>query len=133
MRILVVEDDQKIVEFIAKGLTQAGFSVDQCNNGEDGLSLALHEPYDAAIIDLMLPRLDGLSLIRELRQNKVEVPVIILSAKRTVNDRVAGIQTGSDDYLTKPFAFVELLARVQALIRRSQREVQPTRLAVGSI
>jgi DNA-binding response OmpR family regulator len=133
MRVLVVEDDRKIVDFIAKGLAQAGFDVDQCANGEDGLSLALSEPYDAAIIDLMLPGLDGLSLIRKLRLSNVATPVIILSAKRSVDDRVAGIQIGSDDYLTKPFAFVELLARVQALIRRSQREVQPTCLSVGSI
>jgi DNA-binding response OmpR family regulator len=133
MRVLVVEDDRKIVDFIAKGLTQAGFAVDQCGNGEDGLSLALNEPYDAAIIDLMLPRLDGLSLIRKLRLSNVATPVIILSAKRSVDDRVAGIQIGSDDYLTKPFAFVELLARVQALIRRSQREVQPACLSAGSI
>lgn len=133
MRVLVVEDDRKIVDFIAKGLKQAGFAVDHCGNGEEGLSLALTEPYDAAIIDLMLPRLDGLSLIRQLRLNKVATPVIILSARRSVDDRVAGIQIGSDDYLTKPFAFVELLARVQALIRRSQREVQPTRLAVGRV
>jgi two-component system, OmpR family, response regulator len=133
MRVLVVEDDRKILDFIAKGLKQAGFAVDQCGNGEDGLSLALNEPYDAAIIDLMLPKLDGLSLIRKMRLCKIATPVIILSARRSVDDRVAGIQTGSDDYLTKPFAFVELLARVQALIRRSQREAQPTRLAVGRV
>jgi two-component system, OmpR family, response regulator len=133
MRVLVVEDDKKIVDFISKGLKQAGFAVDQCGNGEDGLSLALNEPYDAAIIDLMLPGLDGLSLIRKLRLSKIATPVIILSARRSVDDRVTGIQIGSDDYLTKPFAFAELLARVQALIRRSQREVQATSLTAGGI
>src|SRR5262245_13144896 len=105
LRILVVEDDKKTAFFITKGLQQAGFAVDNAANGEDGLHLALTEPYDAAVIDVMLPRLDGLSLIEELRRQKVGTPVIILSAKRSVDDRVKGLQTGSDDYLTKPFAF----------------------------
>ncbi|HJY82668.1 MAG TPA: response regulator transcription factor [Candidatus Binatia bacterium] len=133
MRVLVVEDDTKIADFVLKGLTQAGFAVDHRTNGEDGLHLVLTEPYDTAVIDLMLPKLDGLSLIGELRRRKVNTPVLILSAKRSVDDRVRGLQTGGDDYLTKPFAFVELLARVQALIRRASGAVEPTRLTVGDI
>jgi DNA-binding response OmpR family regulator len=133
MRVLVVEDDTKIAEFVIQGLKQAGFAVDYGTNGEDGLHLALTEPYDAAVIDLMLPNLDGLSLIGELRRQKVNTPVLILSAKRSVGDRVKGLQTGGDDYLTKPFAFAELLARVQALIRRASGAVEPTRLTVGDI
>jgi two-component system OmpR family response regulator len=133
MRLLVVEDDRKIASFVIKGLEQAGFAVDHADNGEDGLHLALTEPYDAAIIDLMLPRLDGLSLIEEIRQERINTPVIILSARRSVDDRIKGLQTGSDDYLTKPFAFSELLARVQALIRRASGSVEPTRLSVGDL
>jgi two-component system OmpR family response regulator len=133
MRVLVAEDDQKIASFVVKGLKQAGFAVDHAANGEDGLHLALTEPYDVAIVDIMLPRLDGLSLIDQLRRQKIETPVIILSAKRSVDDRVKGLQTGSDDYLTKPFAFSELLARIQALIRRSTKVTEPTRLTTGDL
>lgn len=133
MRVLVVEDDKKIASFIVKGLKQAGFAVDHASNGEDGIHLALHESYDAAVVDIMLPKLDGLSLIEELRRQRVNTPVIILSAKRSVDDRVKGLQTGGDDYLTKPFAFSELLARVQALIRRASNTPEPTRLTVGDI
>lgn len=134
MRILVVEDDRKIASFIVKGLQQAGFAVDHAENGEDGLDLVLTVPYDAAIVDIMLPRLDGLSLIGEMRQQKINTPVIILSAKRSVEDRVKGLETGSDDYLTKPFAFSELLARVQALIRRSTSgSHEPTGLTVEDL
>ena len=133
MRILLVEDDQKIALFIIKGLKAEGFAVDHADNGEDGLHLALTEPYDAAVIDIMLPKLDGLTLIERMRQEKKNVPVIILSAKDTVDDRVAGLQTGGDDYLTKPFAFSELLARIQALIRRSTDQSEPTRLLVGDV
>lgn len=116
-----------------KGLKQAGFVIDHAIDGEDGLHMALYEPYDAAIIDIMLPKLDGLTLIEELRRKKVDTPVIILSAKRSIDDRVKGLQTGSDDYLTKPFSFSELLARVQALIRRATRATEPTRLSVGDL
>lgn len=133
MRVLLVEDDRKIASFISKGLKEAGFAVDHAADGEDGLHLALNEPYDAAIIDIMLPKLDGLSLIEALRAQKVNTPVIILSAKRTVDDRIKGLQTGSDDYLTKPFSFSELLARVHALIRRSTRTTEPTRLHAGDL
>jgi len=133
MRVLVVEDDGKIASFIRKGLEQAGFAVDHAADGEDGLHLALNEPYDVAVIDLMLPRRDGLSLIEELRRKQVNTPVIILSARRSVDDRVKGLQTGGDDYLTKPFAFAELLARVQALIRRAGGTENPTRLVAGDL
>lgn len=134
MRILVVEDDRKIASFIVKGLQQAGFAVDHAENGEDGLDLVLTVPYDAAVVDIMLPRLDGLGLIGKMRQQKINTPVIILSAKRSVEDRVKGLETGSDDYLTKPFAFSELLARVQALIRRSTSGSQgPTTLTVENL
>jgi heavy metal response regulator len=133
MRVLLVEDDQKIADFVRKGLEQAGFAMDHASNGEDGLHLALGEPYDVAIIDIMLPKLDGLGLIAELRRHQKVFPVIILSAKRSVADRVKGLQTGSDDYLVKPFAFAELLARVQALIRRSSGAAHPTRLEMGEL
>lgn len=133
MRILLVEDDVKIAGFVVKGLKEAGFAVDHVADGEEGLYMALTEPYDTAIIDIMLPKLDGLSLIEELRKKKIRIPVIILSAKRSVDDRVKGLQTGSDDYLTKPFAFSELLARVQALIRRASGVSEPTSLSVGDL
>jgi len=133
MRVLVIEDDPKIAYFVIKGLEQAGFAVDHAANGEDGLHLALSEPYDVAVIDLMLPKLDGLSLIEKLRQEKINTPVIILSARRSVADRVKGLQTGGDDYLVKPFAFSELLARVQALIRRAGDMAHPNRLAIEDL
>ena len=133
MRILLVEDDIKIVSFIAKGLKAVGYAVDHAADGEEGLSLALTEPYDTAIVDIMLPKRDGLSLIEELRKRKIHTPVIILSAKDSVDDRVKGLQTGGDDYLTKPFAFSELLARVQALIRRASGVSEPTTLTTGDL
>jgi two-component system OmpR family response regulator len=133
MRILLVEDDQKIASFIIKGLKAEGFAVDHAANGEDGLHWALTEPYDAAVIDIMLPKMDGLTLIENMRTQKIKTAVIILSAKDSVDDRVRGLQTGGDDYLTKPFSFSELLARVQALIRRSSDQAEPTKLVVGDI
>jgi two-component system, OmpR family, response regulator len=133
MRILLVEDDVKIALFVEKGLRAAGFAIDHALDGETGLHLALTEPYDAAIVDIMLPKLNGLSLIGEMRLKKINTPVIILSAKDSVDDRVKGLQTGSDDYLTKPFAFSELLARVQALIRRAGGLSEPTQLTVGDL
>lgn len=133
MRLLLVEDDLKIASFIGKGLKAAGYAVDHAPDGEAGLDLALTEPYDVAIIDVMLPRLDGLSLIKQLRRARIDTPVIILSARDSVNDRIRGLETGSDDYLTKPFAFSELLARVQALIRRSSGTTEPTRLTFSDL
>jgi two-component system OmpR family response regulator len=133
MRILVVEDDKKIASLIFRGMEQAGFAVDHAEDGEDGLDLALSEPYDAAIIDVMLPKLDGLTIIERMRQRKILTPVIVLSAKRSVDDRVRGLQTGGDDYLVKPFSFSELLARVHALIRRATHEPEPSRLITGEL
>ena len=133
MRVLLVEDDQEIAAFVVKGLKAEGFAVDHAADGEDGLHLAMTEPYDAAVVDIMLPELDGLTLIERIRQERIKTPVIILSAKDTVDDRVKGLQTGGDDYLTKPFAFSELLARIQALIRRSTDQTEPTRLVVGDV
>ena len=133
MRILLVEDDLKIASFIVKGLRATGYAVDHATDGEEGLHLVLTQPYDTAIIDIMLPILDGLVLIERMRKEKVNTPVIILSAKDSIDDRVKGLQTGGDDYLTKPFAFSELLARVQALIRRAGGISEPTQLNVGEL
>jgi two-component system OmpR family response regulator len=133
MRILLVEDDLKTASFISKGLKEAGFAVDHVADGESGLQMASVESYDAAIVDIMLPKMDGLTLIETLRQEKINTPVIILSAKRAVDDRVKGLQRGGDDYLTKPFAFSELLARVQGLIRRNSGVLEPTSLTVSEL
>jgi len=133
MRLLVVEDDKKLARYIVKGFQEAGFAVDSCADGEQGLIMATGNEYDAAVIDIMLPSLNGLDLVQELRAQRSNVPVLILSAKASVDDRVKGLQSGGDDYLTKPFAFAELLARVQALVRRGSRETEPTALQVGDL
>ncbi len=133
MRILLVEDDSSIASFILKGLKQAGYAVDHATDGEQGLHMAMTETYDTAIVDIMLPKIDGLTLIEKLRSRNLLTPVIILSAKRSVDDRVRGLQSGGDDYLTKPFAFSELLARIQALIRRASHTAEPTTLTVGEL
>jgi two-component system OmpR family response regulator len=133
MRILVVEDDKKIASFVVNGLKQSGFAVDHASDGEQGLFQAQTVAYDAAVVDLMLPKLDGLGLIQQLRTHGAHTPILILSAKASVDDRVRGLQAGGDDYLTKPFAFSELLARVQALIRRATQTPEPTRLTVGDL
>jgi two-component system OmpR family response regulator len=133
MRALLVEDDDTIAEFVARGLREAGFVVDRVSDGDAGLAAARDATYDVAIVDLMLPKRDGLSLIEELRRRKISTPVLILSARRSVDDRVRGLQSGGDDYLTKPFAFAELLARVQALVRRSTRSPDPTTLSVEDL
>ena len=133
MRVLLVEDDATIAGFVEKGLREAGFAVDRVADGKAGLQKALAEPYDAAIVDVMLPLMEGLALIDTLRAKGVRMPVLILSARRSVDDRVRGLQAGGDDYLTKPFAFAELLARVQALIRRATGAAEPTRLSAGDL
>lgn len=133
MRALLVEDDATIADFVVRGLREAGFVVDHASDGEAGLARALESAYDVAIVDLMLPQRDGLSLIEELRRRGVATPVLILSARRSVDDRVRGLQTGGDDYLTKPFAFAELLARIQALVRRASRAPEPTTLTVEDL
>lgn len=133
MRILVVEDDEKIASFLVNGLKQSGFSADVASDGEEALSLCRSVSYDSVVLDIMLPKLDGLSVLRRIRQEKKLVPVLLLSAKASVDNRVAGLQAGADDYLTKPFAFSELLARLQALIRRATHVAEPTTLAVGDL
>ena len=133
MRILVVEDDKKIAGFVVNGLRQAGFAVDGCHDGDEALLLARSTPYDATVLDLMLPKRDGLSVLQTLRREGVRTPVIILSAKASLDDRIKGLQAGGDDYLTKPFAFSELLARIQALIRRATQSTEPTKLTCGEL
>jgi len=133
MNILLVEDDERTASFIIKGLKQAGFSVNHSSNGEDGLHFARTEKYDLMIVDIMLPKLDGLSLISRMRHKKITTPVIILSAKNSVDDRVKGLQSGGDDYLVKPFAFSELLARIQAMIRRTTGNNETTTLEIADL
>jgi len=133
MRILLVEDDDQIASFIVKGLKQAGYTVNRASNGEDGLHFAETESHDLAIVDIMMPKLDGLSLINRLRQKKIATPVIVLSAKNSVDDKVKGLQAGGDDYLVKPFAFTELLARVQAIIRRASPHQETTVLEIANL
>jgi DNA-binding response OmpR family regulator len=133
MRVLVAEDDHVIADFVAQGLREAGYAVDVASAGPEALRKALDGGYDAAVMDVMLPGLDGLSVIEQLRAKQQRMPVLILSARHTVDDRVKGLQAGGDDYLTKPFAFAELLARLQALLRRSAGGAEPTRLVVGEL
>lgn len=119
MKILVIEDDSKIADYITKGLKESGYVVDTANDGLDGADLALNNEYAAAVVDIMLPGMDGLTIIEKMRERGVPTPVIILSARQTVDDRVRGLKSGGDDYMVKPFSFVELEARIAALIRRS--------------
>lgn len=133
MRLVLIEDDRKIARFVKTGLQEAGFIVDHAVDGEDGLHYLVTETYDAAIIDLMLPGMDGLSIIRDIRRQGVATPILILSAKRSVDERVEGLTIGADDYLTKPFAFTELLARVQAMVRRSTMAVPQAELQVADL
>lgn len=133
MRVLIIEDDQATAAYIQKGLFEAGHTADLAANGDDGLALAAAEDYQALVVDRMLPKRDGLSLIAELRKAGNHTPALILSALGEVNDRVAGLKAGGDDYLVKPFAFSELLARLEALIRRAGAKTQETMLAVGEL
>ncbi|MDR2463927.1 MAG: response regulator transcription factor [Verrucomicrobiales bacterium] len=133
MKLLVVEDDKKIGSFIAKGLRENGFVVDLTANGTDGLHLATTAQYDAAVLDIMLPGMDGIALLENLRAKRITIPVLILSARHTVDDRVRGLQAGGDDYLTKPFSFTELLARIQALLRRAAALPDSQTLTVGDL
>ena len=134
MRALIVEDDDTIADFVAGGLREAGFAVDVRSTTAKPDSIgARQQPYDVAIVDLMLPKRDGLSVIERDAAQGRPVPVLILSARRSVDDRVRGLQAGGDDYLTKPFAFAELLARVQALVRRATRSPEPTTLSVDDL
>lgn len=133
MRILLIEDDPVIANFIVKGLNEAGYCVDHAADGPEGLELALNHDYDLDIIDIMLPKLDGLSIIERMRQQKIETPVIILSAKRSIDDRVKGLQSGGDDYLIKPFSFSELLARIQAHLRRFTNVTKTSHLTIHGL
>ncbi len=133
MRLLLVEDDTTIASFIEKGMKENGFSVDVSADGVEGLDRALTEDYDVAVIDIMLPGMDGLTLIEKMRARGINFPVLILSAKQSVDDRILGLQKGGDDYMIKPFSFSELLVRVQALIRRDKKNAQPTILEVGEL
>ena len=128
MKLLIVEDDAKIAALIEKGMREAGFEVDVCPDGTSGLSQAVSAHYDAAVIDIMLPGMDGLTLIERLREQRISTPVLILSARQSVDDRIEGLQKGGDDYMVKPFSFSELLARIQALIRRDKKHGEPTTL-----
>lgn len=128
MRLLIVEDDIKIAALIEKGMREAGFEVEVCHDGNSGLAQGLTGRYDAAVIDIMLPGLDGLQVIEQLRKQRVSTPVLILSARQSVDDRIRGLQRGGDDYMVKPFSFNELLARIQALIRRDKKHGEPTTL-----
>jgi two-component system OmpR family response regulator len=133
MRILLIEDDRTTADYIVKGLNESGYVVDHAVDGREGLLLAAGGEFDLVIVDRMLPELDGLSVIQALRAAKVQTPVLVLSALGQVEDRVSGLRAGGDDYLTKPFAFSELLARVEALMRRRGSEGPVTRLAVGDL
>ncbi|MFY9399603.1 MAG: response regulator transcription factor, partial [Desulfomonilia bacterium] len=134
MRCLLVEDDERTALFIIKGLRQAGFVVEHAADGDTGLSLALSEDFDIAVVDVMLPGIDGLTLIERMRRRNIQFPIIVLSAKGSVDDRVTGLQRGGDDYMTKPFAFSELLARIHAHLRRaSSAGGDTTVLTVGDL
>lgn len=133
MRVLIVEDDRQAADYLAKGLREQGYVVDQSADGKAGLHLAMTENYDILIVDRMLPGLDGLSLIQALRAAGKQTPVLVLSALGEVDDRVKGLQTGGDDYLTKPYAFSELVARLEALLRRGSEARMDTRLQVGDL
>ncbi len=136
MRVLIVEDDNEIASFVAKGLRQAGFAVDHVSNGKAGYESALYAPYDALVVDIMLPGMDGLDLIESLRNDGVDIPILVLTAKSGLEDKLKGFRAGTDDYVTKPFSFAELLVRLQALIRRagrSQQQDQRTKLIIGDL
>jgi two-component system, OmpR family, response regulator len=133
MRLLVVEDDAKIARFVVNGLKQSGFVVDHCPRGDDAVVQGEAAPYEAAVVDVMLPGLDGIQLVGRWRARGLKWPVLFLSARGSVEDRVRGLEAGGDDYLVKPFAFSELLARIQAQLRRSRQTAEPTRLTVGDL
>ncbi|SMF60571.1 two component transcriptional regulator, winged helix family [Tistlia consotensis] len=133
MRILIVEDDAKTADYLAKGLTEAGHTVDTAADGREGLFLASGGDYDAVVLDRMLPKLDGLAVLQALRAAEIETPVLILSAVGHVDERVKGLKAGGDDYLVKPFAFSELLARIEALSRRRSSAVAQTKLNVADL
>ena len=125
MRVLIVEDERRLSNIIKKGFIEDGFAVDQAFDGEEGQYLAESEQYDLIVLDIMLPKLDGLQVCKELRKKSIKTPVLMLTAKSTLEDKVAGLDSGADDYITKPFSFVEFRSRVHALIRRSHQDISP--------
>jgi heavy metal response regulator len=132
VRLLVVEDENKVASFIKKGLEEEGYAVDLAADGEAGLAMALERVHDLIILDIRLPKMDGLQVLQTLRQDKITTPVLLLTVRATIEDKVLGLDAGADDYLTKPFAFQELVARVRALLRR-RAETEPTTLRVGDL
>jgi len=132
MRLLVVEDEKKVASFIKQGLEEEGYAVDVALDGEKGLEMALDEVHDLIILDISLPKMDGLQVLKKLRQQKVNTPVLLLTVRATIEDKVLGLDAGADDYLTKPFAFQELVARVRALLRR-RAEAEPALLRVADL
>ena len=133
LRVLIIEDDKEAAQFLVKGLTESGYVVDHAEDGPSGLMLATSRSYDVMVVDRMLPGLEGLSIIETLRKNEIQTPALVLSGKSSVSDRVAGLRAGADDYLTKPFAFAELLARLEALGRRGQLSTEETTLRVADL
>jgi heavy metal response regulator len=132
MRILVVEDEPGVAHFIRQGLTEAGHAVDVARDGQEGLDYALAAEYDVMVLDIMLPRMNGLDLLREIRRRGIKTPVLLLTARDAIDDRVKGLDAGADDYLVKPFAFPELLARIRALLRRPPLQTDSV-LKVGDL
>jgi len=132
MRLLVIEDEKKVARFIKKGLEEEGYAVDLAFDGEEGLAMVLDQVHDLIILDMALPKIDGLQVLKKLRERKVPVPVLLLTVRATIEDKVLGLDSGADDYLTKPFAFQELLARIRALLRR-KAEVGPPLLQVEDL
>lgn len=133
MRLLLIEDDEKMANLVRKGLREEGYNVVHAADGETGLHLALSEKFDAAVLDIMLPGIDGLAILDEVRHHRIKLPILILSAKRSVDERVRGLRAGGDDYLTKPFAFAELVARLQALLRRAHEVAESAQIQVGPL
>jgi two-component system OmpR family response regulator len=133
MRILVIEDDKKAAAYVVKGLAESGHTADHASDGEDGFAMAMHGDYDVLVVDRMLPKLDGLTLVARLRADGLRTPILFLSALGEVDDRVKGLRAGGDDYLVKPYAFSELLARIEALARRNNPNDVETRLKVGDL
>ena len=132
MRLLVVEHEKKVASFIKQGLEEESYAVDVASDGEEGLGMALDRVHDLIILDILLPKMDGLRILQELRREKVTTPVLLLTVRATIEDKVLGLDAGADDYLTKPFAFEELLARVRALLRR-RAEAEPPVLQVADL
>ena len=133
MKVLLIEDDQKIASFVIKGLQEVGYLVEHAENGTDGLHMALYEKYDAMVIDVVLPGMDGFTIVENIRADSIETPIIILSSKSSASDRIKGLQKGADDYLVKPFVFAELVTRIQTIMRRSSKTTLSSVLTVGDL